>query len=90
MIVGRLQRNTTARRLSIASARHRSCTGESEDRAERQRWHGDPEEGPDMGRPTHDARKRPGRDDTTRLTSAAKAEPLRGRLASESRREWGL
>jgi eukaryotic-like serine/threonine-protein kinase len=43
-----------------------------------------------MGRPTHDERKRPGRDDPTRLTSGAKAELLRGRLASESRMRKSL
>ncbi len=37
-----------------------------------------------MGRPTHDERMRPGRDDPSRLTSAASAEPLRGQLAWES------
>jgi eukaryotic-like serine/threonine-protein kinase len=43
-----------------------------------------------MGRPTHDERKRRGRDDPTRLTSVARGEPLRGRLASESRMRASL
>ena len=43
-----------------------------------------------MGRPTQDGCKRPGWDDLARLTTAGKAEPLRGGLASESRKSAGL
>src|SRR5271167_4161526 len=54
------------------------------------RWHGDREEGPDMGRPTQNGCKRPGWDEPARLTTVGKAEPLRGGLASESRISEGL
>jgi hypothetical protein len=49
------------------------------------RWHGDHEARPDMGRPRQVGCKRPGWDDPARLTTAGKAEPLRGGLALKSR-----
>jgi len=43
-----------------------------------------------MGRPRQDGCKRPGWDAPARLTTAGKAEPLRGGLASQSRMSEGL
>ena len=42
-----------------------------------------------MGRPTQNGCKRPGWDDPARLTTVRKAEPLRGRLALESKMSEG-